>query len=210
VKTTRIEALADGVFAIVMTLLVLDLKVPDIPPALVGAELGPRLLALWPHVLSYAVTFVILGTLYIGHHNQFHYIRRADRPFLWINIVFLLCVALLPFSAALFSRYGDDRIAAIVYGSNLVAAGAALYAHWGHATRGRRLVDPSLDAATIRVVKERILLGIGIYTVASAASFVSPVLSIALFVVMPVFYVLPGRVDRSWQTSDEDEPLRPA
>src|SRR4030088_188078 len=93
----RIEALTDGVFAVAMTLLVLDIKVPELEPPLAGAELPLKPLALWPKFLSYLISFVILGVYWVGHHIQLSFIRRADRPLLWINILFLLWVALVPF-----------------------------------------------------------------------------------------------------------------
>src|SRR5215468_909030 len=84
----RIEALTDGVFAVAMTLLVLDIKVPELEQALSSAELPFRLLALWPKFLSYAISFVILGVYWVGHHLQLSFIRSADRPLLWITFCF--------------------------------------------------------------------------------------------------------------------------
>lgn len=80
--TDRVETLADGVFAIAMTILIFNINVPSLVQA---AELPAKLLALGPRVLSYVVSFVVLGIYWIGHHNQFAYIRRADRLFLWIT-----------------------------------------------------------------------------------------------------------------------------
>ena len=97
----RIEALTDGVFAVAMTLLVLDIKVPELEQPLATAELPLKLLSLWPKFLSYTISFVILGAYWVGHHVQLSFIRRADRPLLWINVFFLLWVALVPFSTAL-------------------------------------------------------------------------------------------------------------
>src|ERR1700737_1299223 len=101
----RIEALTDGVFAVAMTLLVLDIKVPELPQPMATDELLRQLLALWPKFLSYVISFVILGVYWVGHHVQLSFIRRADRPLLWINILFLLWVALVPFSTALLGEY---------------------------------------------------------------------------------------------------------
>src|SRR5215469_15788500 len=114
----RIEALTDGVFAVAMTLLVLDIRVPELQP-LATAELPLKLLSLWPKFLSYTISFVILGVYWVGHHVQLSFIRRADRPLLWINILFLLWVALVPFSTALLSEYATTRIAIAIYGANL-------------------------------------------------------------------------------------------
>ena len=97
-SSVRIMTLADGVFAIVLTLLVLDIKAPK---AISEAELISKLLALWPKLFSYIISFVILGILWFGHHMEFHYIRRSDRIHIWLNLLFLMCIAFIPFSAAL-------------------------------------------------------------------------------------------------------------
>lgn len=135
----RVEALTDGVFAVAMTLLVLDIKVPELAQELASAELPYRLLALWPKFLSYAISFVILGVYWVGHHLQLSFIRSADRPLLWINILFLLWVALVPFSTALLSEYTKNRLAIAVYAGNMIAIGLTLALHGG---------TPRLDAAT--------------------------------------------------------------
>ena len=136
----RVEALTDGVFAVAMTLLVLDIKVPELEQAAASAELPYRLLALWPKFLSYAISFVILGVYWVGHHLQLPFIRSADRSLLWINILFLLWVALVPFSTALLSEYTKHRLAIAVYGGNMIASGLTLALHWWYATARRRHV----------------------------------------------------------------------
>ena len=132
----RIEALTDGVFAVAMTLLVLDIKVPELQQPLATAELPLKLVALWPKFLSYTISFVILGVYWVGHHVQLSFIRRADRPLLWINILFLLWVALVPFSTALLSEYSNTRLAIAIYGANLIAIGLTLALHWWRFTPG--------------------------------------------------------------------------
>src|SRR5260370_38420709 len=97
----RIEALADGVFAVAMTLLVLDIKVPELQSPLATAELPLKLLALWPKFLSYLISFVILGVYWMGHNMQLSLIRQPDRPLIWINVLFLLSASLFHFSTAL-------------------------------------------------------------------------------------------------------------
>src|SRR4051812_40441782 len=106
----RIEALVDGVFAVAMTILVLELHVPELGPKATDADLLSALGELAPKILSYASGFVILGTLWIGHHFQFHYIRRSSRALLWINLSFLLVSASLPFAVALLGTYGAMRV----------------------------------------------------------------------------------------------------
>ncbi len=194
----RLEALTDGVFAIVLTLLVLDIRVPEIPPAMVSEELMTRLFLLWPKILGYAISFVILGVYWVGHHAIFHYIRRSDRVLLWLNMFFLMAVAFVPFSAALFSAYGRQPTAVRIYGYNQLAAGLCLYAQWWHATRGHRLVDHDLDRRVIRAAGVRILTAPALYLGAIALASVQPVLSTLTYLLVPLFYILPGRIDRHW------------
>jgi TMEM175 potassium channel family protein len=205
----RLEALTDGVFAIVLTLLVLDIRVPEIPPAKVSEELMTRLFLLWPKILGYAISFVILGVYWVGHHAIFHYIRRSDRVLLWLNMFFLMAVAFVPFSAALFSAYGRQPTAVRIYGYNQLAAGLCLYAQWWHATRGRRLVDRDLDPRVVRAAGLRILTAPALYTGAIVLAFVQPMLSALIYLLVPLFYMVPGRLDRHWRGGHRHDPSPP-
>lgn len=98
--TARLETLADGVFAIVMTLLVFELRIPELPGA-AAADLWAAVVLLGPSLLSFIVSFLVLGVYWVGHHSQFQHIRRADQTLLWLNILFLMCVSLVPFSAGM-------------------------------------------------------------------------------------------------------------
>jgi uncharacterized membrane protein len=191
----RVEALSDGIFAVAMTLLILDVKVPA--PTRVD-QLPRELLALWPRCFSYVISFVMLGIYWVGQHNQFHLIRRTDRTLLWLNILFLLTISFVPFSTALLSAYPQQQIAVIVYAVNLVVIGLILSGHWSYATRGHRLVDPDLPAHVIRFARRRILIGPVILALAIAVSFLGTKLSLLMFAGVPLVYLFPGKVDRHW------------
>lgn len=207
--TSRLAALADGIFAVAMTLLVLNLQVPHIPAELAGGRLPRALLDLWPKFLSYALSFVVVGVYWVGQHNQFHYIRRVDRPFMWINIVFLMGIAVIPFSAALMGEYVHQEIAVAIYGLNLVVVGALLYLIWWYATANHRLVDQDLTESVIQAGGRRVLAGVVLYLLAVGLSFLSTSMSVALYILVPLLYMLPGRIDRHVMgrlTSDESRP----
>jgi uncharacterized membrane protein len=195
---SRIEALCDGVFAIAMTLMVFDIKVPEVSPDAAKATLVREVLHLWPRFLVYGISFVMVGVYWVGHHNQYHYIRRTNRWLLWINICFLMFVALIPFSTALLGRYPDRQLSVGIYAANLILVGVFLYLHWQYATSRRRLVDADLDPVLIRLARRRILLAPVILVAAAALSLVSTAISILLFALIPVLYVLPGRIDWHW------------
>jgi uncharacterized membrane protein len=189
----RIETLVDGVFAIAMTILVLELHAPEPAPAL---DLGASLVRLWPKVASYAVSFVILGTLWIGHHYQFHYIRRSNRALLWINLIFLLFVSFLPFATALVGSFPRDRVAVLVYGGTLMGAGSCLAAQWGYASWRGRLLGPEASAAVVRALRARVLAGTVVYGVALGTAAFLPGVALVIFAVMPVLYFFPSGIDR--------------
>lgn len=195
----RLATLTDGIFAIAMTLLVLNLQVPRIPENQVGSKLPHELFTLWPKVLGFVLSFVVVGVYWVGHHNQFHYIRRLDRTFIWINIGFLLFVAFVPFTAAVLGEYVHQQIAVAIYGLNLVAVGAMLYVVWRYATTSHRLVDEDLSPLVIRVGGQRTLVGVGVYLLAVIVSFISTWLSVVLYILVPVLYILPGRIDRNFR-----------
>lgn len=196
ITTTRIETLADGVFAIVLTLLAfdLDLRVPS-QDVVNQIGLAGALANLAPNFIAYLVTFVILGVLWVGHHNQFFYIKRADRTLLWINLLFMMCVALLPFSAGLLSRYGQDRVSVIIYNINLILAGLVLYVHWWYATRDSHLLNHPIDEKIRKIVNRRILTPPAWYLVAILASLIFIQASIAIDVFVPILYILPSGID---------------
>ncbi len=197
-STSRIEALTDGVFAVVMTLLVLDLKVPVLTGPEAAAELPGKLLELWPKFLSFTLSFVIAGVYWVGHHNQFHFIRRSDRVLLWINLLFMLCVAFVPFSSALLGDYPGQQVAVMVYGINLICIGCVLYSHWWYATADHRLVDHDIDPHAVWLAKRRILIAPVAYTLAIILSFFGTAVSLVIYLLVPLVYIAPGNVDRHW------------
>ena len=191
----RVEALGDGIFAIAMTLLVLELHVPQLVATGSPGELAKALLLMWPKFAGYGGSFLILGVLWIGHHNQFHYIRHVDRPFLWINILFFMCVGFMPYCTALMGSFIWNRLAAGVYGCALIVTGAVLYAEWRYAA-SHELLSEAATPAIVEATGKRILIGMRGYAIALAASLVSPPAGLALYVLIPLFYLRRGSIDQ--------------
>lgn len=192
----RLERLTDGVFAIVMTILVLEITIPYISPADVSSELPKELINLLPVLLSYGISFIILGFFWISHDDQFHYIRRVNRPLLGISIFYLMFIALLPFSASLLGEFGNQQVSILVYGINLVICSFWNYLHWWYVTRNHLLVDKDLDPTFIRRELRRYSISILIYIVAIILAFVNINLSIFLFVATPLYYLMPLEKDK--------------
>lgn len=121
--------------------------------------------------------------------------KRSDRMHLWINVLFL---AFIPFSAALLGQYPRNQIALVFYGANLVAVGLALYLHWWYATSDHRLVDEDIDPLLVLSVRRKIFTGFFVYLLSIVLAFFSPTLSLVIYVLLPVLYILPSRIDRFW------------
>jgi uncharacterized membrane protein len=191
----RINAFSDGVFAIVITLLVLEIKVPELAVEVAEAELPRALLELWPKVFSHVISFVVMGIYWVGHHNMFMHIKRHDRVLLWLNIMFLLFVASMPFPTGLLSRYPGQQIALVIYCIVLILAGLSLDAMWWYASKNRRLVDPSIDPDLVVFVHRRVLIAPIIYLIAIGVSFLSVLMAELLLIVVAVLYILPNPLD---------------
>jgi uncharacterized membrane protein len=195
-ESRRVETLADGVFAIAMTLLVLEVHVPELAAPATGAGIVAALVGILPSVAGYVVSFVILGMVWIGHHTQFHFIRRVNRPLLYINIFYLLCVAFVPFATAFLARYPLQPVAVVIYGATLLLGGVLHFVHWNYAV-GHGLVTEEVTPEVAEVMRERISMGIVVYLVATLAGAFLPKVGLVLFAAMPVLYMLPARVDPS-------------
>jgi uncharacterized membrane protein len=183
--THRIEALADGIFAIAMTLMVLNLALPEGGKGL--AELHSLLFGQLDKFFSYAVSFVILAVLWIRHHEQSHFIKRTDGRHLWINIIFLMFVGLVPFSTSLVGDYPDEAVAEVFFGFNIFVLGALLLCNWAYATDHCRLVDPSLDRRRVTLDKRKGAIIPIVAVLAVGVSFINPDMSSYAYLLIPAF-----------------------
>ena len=152
----RIGALSDGVFAIAMTLIVLEIRIPDPGPVHSEGELLTALLSLAPRIVTYALSFLTLGIFWNAQHTQLNYIARADRHFAWLQLAYLAVVALLPFSTSLLAEFIDVDLAFGVYWINLLALGVMLYVVWVYAERAG-LASPAVTPDISRALKRRIV-----------------------------------------------------
>jgi uncharacterized membrane protein len=198
--TRRLENLTDGVFAIVMTLLVFNLKVPFVAQADLPGGLVNKLLELWPQYFSFVLSVLVIGVHWVGFTAVFHLVHHSNRLHHWINILYLLCLAFVPFSAALLGQYYDQPVAVIVYCLNLIAAGSVLYLHlWYALTFG---LAPDMPPPVIRMARRRILFGIAAYIIAIPLSVVSTKICLALFVLGPLSFILPSQADKHIKPSE--------
>ncbi|HET8626611.1 MAG TPA: TMEM175 family protein [Thermomicrobiales bacterium] len=169
----RLVFFSDAIFAIAITLLALDIRVPD-PAGTTAAELPRQVLALAPNIVSFAVSFLVIGSYWLAHHRIFHAIVRYDHRLLWLNLLFLLCIAFMPFPSALLGRYGDTQFAVVFYAAFLALTGALLTGLWVYAAAGHRLVPRGLDRDLIRDNTVRTLASSAIFLASIGLSFVHP------------------------------------
>jgi uncharacterized membrane protein len=186
--TSRLEAFSDGVFAIAITLLVLELHVPE--PG--DRSLAHALADEWPQFAAYLTSFLIIGIMWVNHHSMFRQIARIDRLLLFLNLLLLLWTALLPFPTELLARYlrsdnPDAHVAAAVYSLNLTLAAIAFSLVWAHAVRGRLLVHDMSNREQWRSIA-RFSVGTLIYAATIGLSFVSAPLTLAVQFLIAAYY----------------------
>jgi uncharacterized membrane protein len=189
----RICALSDGVFAVAMTLLVLDLHAPAAEAIHSDRDLLGALWLLAPRLLVYMLSFLTLGIFWLGQQTQLNFVERSDRQFSWIQLAFLFAVTITPFSTALMSEFIAYRSALVLYWLNIVALGALLFASWGYLER-TKLLKPDMPPGTAAAVCRRILYAQALYAVGAALCVVSTTLSLGVIVLLQLNYAVAPRL----------------
>jgi uncharacterized membrane protein len=193
VTTARLEAFSDGVFAIAITLLVLEIGVPEVE----SGDLAHALAEQWPAYASYVVSFLTVGIIWTNHHAVLDHIVRADRGVLYLNLVLLLVVALIPWPTNLLASYmregGEgERIAALVYAGVFMLMGVAFGLLWARIARSEHLLDAASSHAEARAHTLRFRIGAPIYAGALLAALVSAPLCLIICALSAIYYALPG------------------
>jgi uncharacterized membrane protein len=192
VSTNRLEAFSDGVFAIAITLLVLDIHVPE--PG--SGHLGHELLTQWPSYAAYVVSFLTIGIIWINHHAAFSRLRAVDHSILIWNLLLLLSVGILPFTTSLMATYlkesSGESLAAAIYGASfLVMGGVFVMTNRQILFRRRELLRDKVDPETARRLLHFAALGQIPYALAVVLAFVSPYITLAICAACAVYYALP-------------------
>ena len=188
--TNRLEAFSDGVIAIAITLLVLEIRVPEAHGA---AELWRALRELWPAYLGYVISFLIIGIMWANHHTIFRYISRTDHYLVVINLLLLLCIAFIPFPTALLAEYlghPEEQVGGIVYSGAFFVTALVYNLLWLYPRRAG-LLDPNADPRAVRRITSRFRLGPPTYLLAFLLSFVSTEASLLVLFLVALLYVLP-------------------
>jgi uncharacterized membrane protein len=200
---SRFEAFSDGVFAIAATLLALEIRIADLSNA-TPEEVWKELLHLLPHIISYANSFIVIGVIWLNHHALFHFIKRVDRISLTINLFLLMCIAFIPSSTAIVGKYSHFSVVVSFYGFSLAVTGLVYNALWFYVLnryiKSENLIQRHLmRQASIWSISYPIS-----YLLSALLALVNSTLSLVLYAVISLFYLLPGVIDRQLTSFDRE------
>jgi uncharacterized membrane protein len=188
--TNRIETLVDGVFAIAMTLLVLELAVPQIGGSLSDMAIQQALYGVLPKFLAFLLSFILLAVFWTINHRHFYQIKRVDSILLWINVIWLLFIVMVPFSESLTGEYGRFTTPHVIFNLNMLGISLFLFLNWYYASK-KGFIDEKLDPARITSIKRINLAFILITLMALVLSFIIPGWSsMTYLLIFPVEYLI--------------------
>jgi uncharacterized membrane protein len=190
----RVLALSDGVFAIIITLLVLEIHVPDLAQGQSLADAGREIR---PSFVAFLISFVVVAISWAGHRDLFSLIRRTDRPLIWFNFLYLLPLCLIPFGASLISRYERDATALSLYGLILVLVAVTRLCIWWYATGRTHLLFEPVDSRSRRAGLILVAIPGGIYLVGVLIAESYPRVSLAIYAAVPILYFIAITIART-------------
>lgn len=191
----RLETLGDGIFAIAMTIMVLELALPVVK----GGSWNDFTAALRHSAndfLCYVISFVVLGIMWFGHRMMFEYISRSNRYFIFLGVLFYLVVCLVPFSTRFLAANTLKWYAILVYGLNLSMCNLTLFAQWSYGIAKSSLMHKELPDEVRKEAKILFLLSPVVYSIAIGISFFAPVVSVGIYVITPILYLIPNKLDK--------------
>ncbi|HEY7356925.1 MAG TPA: TMEM175 family protein [Ktedonobacterales bacterium] len=198
-ETGRLEAFSDGIFAVAITLLVLEIKIP--PPETSG--LGLWVLNQWPSFLAYFISFTTILIMWINHHAIFNLIHRTDHTFMVINGVLLLLITFVNYPTAVLAEHlqaparSDQTFAGAFYSATFVVTALAFQALWRYATYNRRLLSKKADTALVATIHKQYRFGPLFYAIALALAFVSVWASVAVNGGLAIYFAFTGQMTRA-------------
>jgi uncharacterized membrane protein len=201
----RMEALTDGIFAIAMTLLVLELKVPDLPKHASATELLHKIGEGGPAFFSFMISFLYCGLLWVMHHLAMHFVRHLQIGLVWLNLIFLMSISIMPFSCGLLGHFLRNRAAQEIYFANMFVAAALLAAQWLVAEKKKLINEDDPRASTL--MGQQIMFFPVALGAAMVASYFNPLAGSYAF----IFVLLSLRIwQRRWHRKNAANPERPS
>lgn len=187
---TRMEAFSDGVFAIIITLLVLEIKIPHLENPDSSSELLNALRMLLPKIISWAVSFFFIAVMWVQHHNVLRMAEKIDYGIIWINNLFLFTVAFLPFPTALMGEYPHNRPGVLLFGLNATLASLMLVWLY-HCVANNYLMPQFNKQSVLKNVRRVFMLAPFLLIIATAVSFINIFLPYIIYAIVPFFFLLP-------------------
>lgn len=191
-ETTRTEAFSDGVFAIAITLLILEIRVPHVEEG--GPSLATLLLEQWPSYAAYILSFLVIAVMWVNHHNLFRYIRRIDNRFLFLNSLLLMVICAVNFSTALLAEHildpASQQVAGLIYAGMGILIAILFNLVWRHAATDMHLLDQRIDPRLPQAITDQYSYGPFLYLAAFILVFVSVWLSLALQFGLAIYFSL--------------------
>jgi uncharacterized membrane protein len=194
-ETYRLETFADAVFAIAITLLIIEIRVPPHEQIQQLGGLGPVLRHLWPSYLGYVISFIVIGIMWSNHFNLMKLIDHVDHGFITLNLLLLLCVAFMPFPTAVMAEHLTDRreraVAVAFYCGCFTVTAAFYFLMWWHAARDRRLIARHVPDEAVRLITRAYAPGTLLYLTATVLAFVHVAISLSIVLGLAILYMLP-------------------
>jgi uncharacterized membrane protein len=185
-EKSRLEAFSDGVFAIVITLLILDIRFPEVD----YSQFAEAMRSVLPRILAYVMSFIIIGLYWVSHHNSMQVVKKTDRSFLWLNILLLLCVSFIPFPTSLLGRYPFQAWPIIIYGITLVACNAVGYVMLVYIHYHPQLAAPEFGEKYLRRHTPVYVVVNAAYLVAILVAHPFPLLSYLIYIGVVVILII--------------------
>ena len=199
-ETGRLEAFSDGVFAVAITLLVLNIKIPglDVSPVHLFADrdLWTQLGNEWPMLAAYATSFATIGVMWLNHHKLFEHIKRTNTMLMLINLLLLLIIVFIPVPTALLAAYlvrPDFHAAAILYSATSLLMATSFNLLWRYASYHHRLLGKNVDARSVEAISRQYLFGPVLYLIIFGVAWINTLACIILSFILAIFFALPGR-----------------
>jgi uncharacterized membrane protein len=190
----RILFFSDAVMAIAITLLAIDIRVPEVDPGVAVTELPQQFSAMAPNLMTFFISFIVIGIYWISHHRYFGYIKRYDTRLILLNLLFLFFIICMPFLANLLGRYVFVPIALIAYTLAISALGFSMALIWWYASSNHRLVSVDLDPDTIQTINIRLFVAPAVFLAAVPFAYISSTAVILVWWISPFVVIIATRL----------------
>ncbi len=189
----RLEALSDGIFAVVLTILVLELIPPNVSNHSSLGQYARAMAPLIPKVISFILTFILISVLWVSHHNFFNHIDRITLGLIWLNMLFLLWLCFMPFPTAMLGDHPTDQFPVLLYGATQLLEALTYFAMRAYVSNNKLFIDP---ASAKTMGPRQSLPGVVLYSLSVLLSFVSVYLALACFLIAASLYFARNLIQR--------------